>query len=185
MPSLRCLVRLDARADLLGRDHHRVDGRDCIRLVKCVLVVRGRGDELRRQRLLARLAVADRSVGDLEGDDGDVVVAAATVRLAYECAQRIVDVVPMALDDAEDLLLAEHVCQPVRAEQEEVARLRGHAEGVDVDVGVGAERARDHRLLRMRFGFLARQLPAFHQLVDERVILRQLLDPSVADEVRA
>ena len=49
-----------------------------------------------------------------------------------------------------------HRREPVRAEQEDVARLRRRAmNDVDVDVRVGPERARDHGALRMRLGLLA------------------------------
>ena len=68
---------------------------------------------------------------------------------------------------------------------EHVAVLRAHRERVDVDVRIGAERARDHSALRMRLGLLGRELPAFHQLVHERVILGELLHLPVADEIRA
>ena len=54
-------------------------------------------------------------------------------------------------------------------------------EGVDVDVGIGAERARDHRALRVRLGLLGRELAAADELADERVVVRQLLELALAD----
>ena len=57
--------------------------------------------------------------------------------------------------------------------------------GVDVDVRVGAERARDHRALRVVLGLLGRQLAAADELGDERVVVRDLLELAVADEVGA
>src|SRR5205823_2667881 len=59
------------------------------------------------------------------------------------------------------------------------------AERVDVDIRVRSQRTGDHGALWMHLGFLRRELAALHQLVDERVILSELLDPALADEVRA
>ena len=58
-------------------------------------------------------------------------------------------------------------------------------ERVDVDVGVGAERARDHRALRVHLRLLRRQLAAPHELGDERVVVGQLLELVVAQHVGA
>ena len=63
------------------------------------------------------------------------------------------------------------------------ARLDG--EGVDVDLGLGAERAGDHRALRVHLGLLGRELAAAHELGDERVVLGQLLELAVAQQVGA
>ena len=57
------------------------------------------------------------------------------------------------------------VVSPSEQREEDVALLRRHGERVDIDVGVGAERARDHRALRVRLGLLRRELPALDQLV--------------------
>ena len=56
---------------------------------------------------------------------------------------------------------------------------------VDVDLGVGAERARDHRALRVGLRLLGRQAAGAHQVGDERVVLGQLLEPAVAQAVGA
>ena len=76
----------------------------------------------------------------------------------------------------EDLVVGDHRRQPVGAEQEDVARLRLDRERVDVDVGIGAERARDHRALRMGLRLLRRELAAAHELGDERVVVGELLE---------
>ena len=75
------------------------------------------------------------------------------------------------------------VGQPVRAEQVDVARLGRDGEGVHVDVRVGADRARDHGALRVRVGLLGRQPAAPHELGDERVVVGELLEVSVAEPV--
>src|SRR5436190_2788273 len=170
--------RLLLSLDLGDRDDGGVHCGDSIGFREGVLIF--------GQRLLARVAVAGKHPGgDLERDDRDVVLAAAPVRRLDQRAQRAVDVVAVALDDIEDRLLRDHVCQAVGAKQEEVSALGLDAERIDVDVRVGAERARDDGALRMRLGLLARELAGLEQLVDERVILRQLLHLRVADEVGA
>ena len=50
---------------------------------------------------------------------------------------------------AQDRRVVDHRRQAVGAEQEDVAVLRLDGEDVDVDVGIGSERARDHRALRV------------------------------------
>ncbi len=62
---------------------------------------------------------------------------------------------------------------------------RDDRERVDVDVRVGAERAGDHRALRVHLGRLGRQLAAPDELRDERVVVRQLLEVVVAQQVGA
>ncbi len=90
-----------------------------------------------------------------------------------------------SLDESRISRSSHHRRQPVGAEQEDVAGLRVDRERVDVDVGVGAERARDHGALRMRLRLFRRELAAAHQLGDERVVLRQLLHAPSRIEVRA
>ena len=79
----------------------------------------------------------------------------------------------------------DHRRQAVRAEQEDVPVLGLDGERVDVDVGVGAERAGDHRALRVDLRLLRRQLAAPHELGDERVVVGQLLELAVAQPVGA
>ena len=111
----------------------------------------------RQSRVLVRRSSARASSRDLERDDGDVVLAAGAVRRLHERAAR-----PRrgrrgsARRRSTIAVVADHVGEPVRAEQEDVARPRASTrERVDVDVGIGAERARDHRPLRVRLGLLA------------------------------
>ena len=102
-----------------------------------------------------------------------------------ERARGVVEVVARLDDGRGSSLVADHVGQPVGAEQEEVAGLGLDRERVDVDVGLGAERARDHRALRVRLRLLGRELAAAHELGDERVVVGQLLELAVADAVGA
>ena len=64
---------------------------------------------------------------------------------------------------------------PSRAEQEDVAAARRVASRVDLDVGLGPERARDDRALRVRLGLLLGELARAHELLDERVVAREPL----------
>ena len=123
-------------------------------------------------------------VSDLEEDDGDVVLAAA--RFAASTSARAATSSSSLLgEQRDDLAVGDHVGEPVGAEQEDVAGLGLDGERVDVDVGLGADRARDHGALRVRLGLLRRELAAAHELADERVVLRQLLELAVADAVGA
>ena len=124
-------------------------------------------------------------VAELEEDDRDVVLAAAAVRRADERLRRGFRSSRLRSTSARIVVVVDHRREPVGAEHEEVARATLDLEGVDVDVGVGAERARDHRALRVRLGLLRRELAAADELGDERVVLGQLLELAVADEVRA
>ena len=77
----------------------------------------------------------------------------------------------------------DHRRQAVRAEQEDVSVAGLDGEHVDVDVGLGPERARDHRALRVDRRLLGGELTAPHQLGDERVVVGQLLQMLVAQPV--
>ena len=93
-----------------------------------------------------------------------------------ERLRRRVEVAAVRRDELLDRLAVDHVGEPVGAEQEDVAGLAPDRERVDVDVGVGAERARDHRALRVHLGLLRRELAAAHELGDERVVVGELLE---------
>ena len=160
---LRLVVR---GGDVVDADHHRVDGgnaiglRERVVLAELGLIV----DRVHRARLFGRVGIA---VGDLERDDGDVVLAAAPVRGADQRLHEPVEVAALLVDELFDRPVVDHRGQAVGAEQEEVAGSRLDGERVDVDVRVGAERARDHRPLRVLLRFLRRQLAASHELGDE------------------
>ena len=80
------------------------------------------------------------------------------------------------LDDAEDRLVVDHRRQAVRADEEGRPALASIEKRVDVDVGIGAERAGDDRALRMDLRLLGREPAAADELGDERVVVGQLLD---------
>ena len=88
-------------------------------------------------------------------------------------------------EDRLDPLLGDHRGEAVAAQQDHVAGARRIGPGVDLDVRLRAERARDDRSLRMLGGLLLGQLPAAHELVDERVVLGEALERPVAEQVRA
>ena len=135
---LDCALGGERAADVLDRDDRRVALRHPLAGLGMERVLVLRPDDA-FHRLVDRLAL-----GDLEQHGRDVVVAAPLVRLSDQRARGRVQVVPVAVDDGGDPLDVDHRRQAVRAEQEEIALLRLDGEGVDVDVGVRAERARDH-----------------------------------------
>ncbi len=83
------------------------------------------------------------------------------------------------------VVVRHHRRQPVRTEEEEIAVLDRDRERVDVHLGVGSERARDHGPLWMRVRLLRREPSAPDEIGDEGVILGQLLEAPGAQAVRA
>ena len=75
--------------------------------------------------------------------------------------------------------------EPVGREEELVARQDLDEEGVDLDALVDADRAGDRVLVRDLLDLLARELAALDELVEDRVVLGELLDPAVAHQVDA
>ena len=110
---------------------------------------------------------------------------AALVRGADERLRGALQVAPVARDLRQDRLVVDHRGEPVGADEEEIARPGLDGKGVHVHVGVGAERACDHRALWVALGLLRRELAAADELCDERVVLGQLLELALADEVGA
>ena len=107
-----------------------------------------------------------------ERDGRDVVLAAGGVGRVHEGAHGRVEVLVL-LERARDGALVDEPAQPVGAEQDDVAGARRRRPDVDVDLPVGAERARDHRALRMLRRLLGRQRAGAHPLGDQRVIVRE------------
>ncbi len=115
---------------------------------------------------------------------GDVVAPAGVVGGVDERRGRLVERGRRAQDLRHDGL-ADHRRQAVAAQQEDVAGARGEGVRVGLDDGLGPERARDDRALRMLLGLLGLQPALAHQLLDERVIGRQALELAVAPAVAA
>ena len=180
-----CELRLGCRG-LDGRrlDRGRLDrGHAVLRMERVLLVgVRLRRRHDRRDRLGGAVR---RRAGELEEHGGDVVLAALVVRRADQRARGRLEVAAVAHDDLRDRVAGDHRREPVRAEQEDVAGLSRDREDVHVDVRVGAERARDHRALRVHLGLLRRELAAADELGHERVVVGELLELAVAQQVRA
>ena len=122
----------------------------------------------------------------LEEHDRDVVLAAvrrsplSTSASAARAGSRPAASIAAAISSSRD-----HVREPVGADQEEVAGLGLDRERVDLDGRLRPERARDRRALRVALGLLRRQHAALHELRDERVVGRELLELAVAQEIRA
>ena len=87
--------------------------------------------------------------------------------------------------DRGQLLVGDHARQAVGADQEDVAGAARERVGVDLDVRLGPERARDDRALRVVLGGLGRDLPAALELGHQRVVARELLELAVAQPVGA
>ena len=84
-----------------------------------------------------------------------------------------------------DLLVADDVGEPVGADQVEIAGRRDLRHRLDLDDRLGADRPGDHRAVRVLLGLLDGQPAGAHELADERVIGRELLEHAVPQPVRA
>ncbi len=127
---------------------------------------------------------ATRIARDPERDRRHVVVAARVVGSPHESPHGLVER-SAASDQARDRSVPDQTGQTVGAEQQDVAVPYLHDAGVDIELGTGAERACDHRALRVHRRLLARQATGALELGDQRVVVRELLQHAVAQEVRA
>ncbi len=110
-------------------------------------------------------------------DDGDVVLAAAAGSPRRRGPGRSARGSSRFRSTMlEDRPVVDHRGEAVGAEHEDVAGAGLDRERVHVDLGVGAEHARDHRALGVDLGLLAREAAAADELGDERVVLGQLLE---------
>jgi hypothetical protein len=147
-------------------------------------VVRRRGN--RSRRLERRLGQRARlTLEQLEQDDRDVVLAARGVRRADERLGRDVRIAVGVLEQPRDLVVAHHRAEAVRAEEDEIAGRELERQRVDLHVRLRAERARDHRPVGMDCGLGLGEAAAPHELRDERVVRRQLLELAGAVAVGA
>jgi hypothetical protein len=133
---------------------------------------RQRAEATGRRRLLAGGVGSAADLLEAKQDHGDVVAPAGLVggvdQRATALAQR-----GGRADDLRDAPLGDHRRQPVAAQQVDVPGRAAPGGGVDQHVGLGPQRARDDRALRVRVGLLRRELPAPAHLLDERVVLGQ------------
>src|SRR5215211_5396596 len=119
----------------------------------------------------------------INDDDGDVVVAAGVEGRREEAARRLLRVLLGLGQDLRDPGLRDHIREPVRTEQDAVARLDGHNGGVDFDLLLSAEGAGDEVLLGVLSGLVSGQVTASHQLGDKRVVLCHRLHLAATHEV--
>ena len=82
-------------------------------------------------------------------------------------------------------LVVDHVVSPSEQSRKRSPGSRLDGERVDVDVGLGAERAGDHGALRVAPASSGESLPLRSELVDERVVVGELLELAAAQTVRA
>ena len=145
---------------------------------RLVLGGRGAGDGggLRRGALL--------ELAQPEQDDRDVVLAAALVGGLDQGVGCVVER-GRGTQDRGHLVVRDHRRQAVRAQQEQVALAGAQRVGVDLDVRLGTEGARDDRALRMVLRRLGSDLAAPLELRDQRVVAGDLLELAVAHAVGA
>ena len=82
-------------------------------------------------------------------------------------------------------LVAEHRRQTVRADQEDVAGVRGHGLHVDLDLGLRTERPGDDRALRVVLGLRVGELALAPHFLDQRVVAGQPFELAAAQPVGA
>ena len=82
-------------------------------------------------------------------------------------------------------LVLHHGGQAVRAQQQPVAGFHVDLVQVGLQVRVAAERARDHRALRVRARLLGRQLAGLDHVGHQAVVARQLLQLPLVEQVGA
>ena len=109
----------------------------------------------------------------------------AAVRRVHQRPRAVVEVAAVLAQDRSITSPSTMSDRPSEQMRIHVARRAVDRERVDVDVRIGAERARDHRPLWMHLRGLRRQLAAPDQLGDERMVVGQLLEPVVAQQVGA
>ena len=148
-----------------------------------VVLVLGDGGLGRRGGAVAVGGAAD--VLQAEQDHGDVVAAAGRVGGGDELAAGVLEVVGGALEHGPHADLVDHRRQAVGAEQVDVPAAGGERLDVDLHVALGAERARDHRALRVRLRLLLGELAAGDELADERVVAREPRQLAAAPQVGA
>ena len=136
----------------------------------------------RRRRAGVRAAAVD--VLEAEQDHGDVVAPAGVVGGGDQLAAGAVEL-GHALHHGPHADLVDHRRQAVRAQQVDVAAAGGERLDVDLHLALGAERARDHRALRVRLRLLLGELAAGHELADQRVVAREPRELAVAPQVGA
>ncbi len=121
---------------------------------------------------------------DAQQHDRDVV---APARLVRRRDQRLAGVaqLPVGEQDLGDQRLGDHRREAVAAQQVHVAVASPVGAGVDLDLRLRAQRARDDRALRMLDGLLGRELALADQLVDERMVVGQAQQLAVAQAVGA
>ena len=83
------------------------------------------------------------------------------------------------------LLVVEHRRQPVGADQEDVAGRARDGLQVDLDLGLGAERAGDDRALRVVLGLGVGELALAPHLLDQRVVAGEPFELAAAQAVGA
>ena len=122
---------------------------------------------------------------DAEQHDRDVVPPAGLVGLVDQRVAPPRRAICVGREDLRTRLLGDHRGEAVAAEQQDVPGAHRIGPRVDLDLGLGAQRARDDRPLRMLGRLGLGQLSLADQLVDQRVVLGEALQLAVAEQVGA
>ena len=120
----------------------------------------------------------------VQHDHRDVVDAAGAVRGPDQPVGRLLRV-GLGLQDRLDLVLGHHAEQAVAAQEQPVAVHQRDLVLVDVDLGLGAERAREDVAVRVDLGLGLGDLAGLHHAVHERVVVGELAEGAGAQQVRA
>ena len=84
-----------------------------------------------------------------------------------------------------DLLVAHRACQPVAAQHDAVPGQKRHLDGVDLELGLGPDRARDDVRLGVVAGLVGADRALLHQRLDDSVVAGQEPEPPVPHQVGA
>src|SRR5262245_34816052 len=127
--------------------------------------------------------ITDPSLQELDEDDGDVVLAAAGVRLGDQGPGRLLDVGAGGGQDGGDVVVGDHGGEAVRTGDQDVPGLRLVDLHVDVQVGPAAQRARHHVAQGVGPRLVEGQHAALELLVDPGMVAGELAEGGVAEQV--
>ena len=117
-------------------------------------------------------------------DDGHVVVSAGGKGLLHQLRGANLGIAELAQDIA-DLLVLQHGGKAVRAQQQAVTRLHVNLVQIRFGAGIAAQRAGDVRALRVRLCLRGGDAARFHQVGNQAVIARNLLQMAFVQQIGA
>jgi hypothetical protein len=139
---------------------------------------------VRLRRLLRAACRTAAVLGEVDDHGGDVVDPARVVRGANEAVDGLLRILDLR-EHRDDLIVAHHSGQAVRAQQEPVAVLHRDDALVDLHVAVDPERAGQDAAMRVVLGLGLGDLALDHHPADQGVVLGQRAQLPFAEQVRA